>query len=261
MRFLKSVILLISLLIGTMAYSATNKNDASVREFRHAIAKETARYYTAQGDKRKWNHYRSFVYSSYRVSKMFPMFPAENQYDRILKLYCYGVNESGLRKNYVAVNVPGAKYSNGKVHRFSVDYGWIGLNEINVKHTYQIARVIQAGRSIPKGLIYPQSRVLLSSGKIPSDIKLKKIDLSDAGWARDEWVRLKKTGMNSNKIIYSIKVPFKEETQDDLDSMLVYRVIVEVERYSLGWKYDTWDTKLYEHLKKYIGEKYGWPAE
>ncbi len=79
-----------------------------------------------------------------------------------------------------------------------------------------------------------------------------KIDLTPAIESRKEYKVYKTIGMDPETIRKTIQIPFNEKTQDDIDSILIYRVLVELERYSMGWNYDTWDKELYSYLYQYV---------
>ena len=113
--------LLSVLLISAFSLGATETKKASsnTKKIDIFIAKETANYYKKEGVNRRWEEYLPFVYASERVAKMFPEFPAKDHYERVIRFYTYGAIETRLRRNQVAVNIPGVKYITGRVKGFS----------------------------------------------------------------------------------------------------------------------------------------------
>ena len=114
------------------------------------IAKETAAYYKSHGVKKHYKQFIPFAESSIRVAGYIPVYPAVDKQDRILKIFCKVGQESVFQYNFINVNVPYMTYSSGKVRSFSLDYGAAGINEGNVKYTYNIAREIQNDKAISK---------------------------------------------------------------------------------------------------------------
>ncbi len=216
------------------------------------IATETSAYYLSHGVKRKAEVFKPFANSSIRVAKMFPMYPAVDTTDRAIRLYCKGGKESMFKKNYINVNIPGMKYSSGKVKYFSLDYDWVGLNEINVVHTYAIAKAIQENRRLPKRSGNRDFRELLAEVNIPEHITLYKIDLLCAHKARKEWISYKRLGYTPRQMYDLIEVEYESRTRDQLDSALIYRLIVDLERYTLNWEYEYMDEGLYKWLTQRI---------
>src|SRR5437660_127400 len=79
------------------------------RDLRITLSEQTARYYKSE-QKRNPEEFRPFLYSAIRVAKMFPMYPANNRQDRMLRLFELGGLESFWTKNFIVINAPGAKY-------------------------------------------------------------------------------------------------------------------------------------------------------
>ncbi len=184
---------------------------------------------------------------------MFPTYPSTSAEDRVKKFMSWGAQESVWQPNFVAINIPGAKYSNGRVKFFSVDYDWPGINSENTEWAYQIASSVQQKRKLPRGL-HPRFVKALKDVRIPSNIKLKHIDPRLAAEAKKEWLRLVRSGVNVNRIASKIKVPYESTTEDDVDSMLIYRVLIEMDRHVRGWKEGSQRRDLYEHLDNlYLG--------
>lgn len=220
------------------------------------ILAQTQDYYSSRGTHRKVDTLRKFLDSAYRVARMFEDFPAQLVEDRWTRNYNYGSWESGYAPNFVNVNVPGKSYpalSGGTVSRFSVDYGWTGLNEQNVLWAYTMAKAIQDEEPVPSGWrssLSPGTETQFGRIHIPKGLVLKTIDLSTARAARNEWVRLKRKGVDPNQM--KIWVPYRETTDDDRDSLLIYRLLVEIDRKNRAWPWKTWDTDLYHICQKVV---------
>lgn len=256
MSLLKMRVLLIGFSLFAFTLNATESMKTSKsndKALRIAVSKETSKYYEQIGINRSWKKYAPFINASQRVADMFPSFPSKGRDDRMLRFYTYGAKETFLTRNRAEVNVPGAKYSTGIVRKFSIDYGWSGLNEANVKLAFYTARAIQNRTKIPGNLGRNKAFLeLIKDARIPKNINLKVIDLSTARSAKIEYKTLLNKGYNPESIRKHIRVGYREEDQDDIDSLLIYRVIIELERISLGWKYQTWDFELYNHLSDFV---------
>ena len=245
-----SKILLVAMLFlaPVMSKAKALHSDPNYVALGKELTQETKKYYQEQGAKRNIDWLNAYFQSSVRVSKIFKNFPAKDNIDRILKFYSYRGSESRFRLNYAVANIPGAKYSNGKVKRFSVDFGSAGLNQDNVTWTYEMAFAIQNDLPLPETNISKRLARELRKLKIPKNLKLKQIDLSVVSKAKKEYLYYVKKGVNLNKISNRIKIEYKEETSDELDSILIYRILVELDRIDRGWEYETWDHELYDRL-------------
>lgn len=249
--------------------SAVNGQESSsviTQELRWNLCKETALHYKQWGFKREWNEFRPFIFSAARVQKMFPMYPAKSDHDRMLIFYELGGLESFWEQNFMSVNIPGAQYSNGKVKKVSVDFTWIGLNEGTINWTYYVALAIQRGEYIPNHVPgtdwwAPKGfEETLKGAKIPKNLKLRKIDLKLAEEAKAVYYKYKKTIKDPNKlrkVVNSNLPPFEENTQDQIDSALIYRVIEELDRKCRNWPYgaDLYNHRkraLYRHLSQFV---------
>lgn len=224
------------------------------KKLRVTIAKETDLFYRKVGVNRGWEYYMPFVNSSYRVSKNFPGYPAIDNKDRLLKAYCMGSNESYLKYNFINVNIPGVRYASGRVKRFSLDYTWVGLNEENVKWTYSVAKDIQAKQPVANRAMTKKAREIINNDgvKIPKSLPLRKIDLRDASLALNQYKQLVAKGYTPDKINSIIKISFKENTADELDSALIYRMLVELDRSTRGWNYNLQNEELYKWLTQRV---------
>lgn len=249
-KYLSIFILTLSLLAAPNIL----KPEAATQETRIMLSKKMDRYYREQGVNRGASYYRPFLYSASRVAGYFPMFPAETAQERMIEFLSYSGTESEFKLGLSHINVPGARYFNGtrKVKFYSVDFGHAGLSEQNVKWTYIAAKAIQDKKPIPTNIGNRRFRKMLKNAKIPKEINLMKIDLTPAIESRKEYKVYKTIGMDPETIRKTIQIPFDEKTQDDIDSILIYRVLVELERYSMGWNYDTWDKELYSYLYQYV---------
>jgi hypothetical protein len=217
------------------------------------ITSKTVQYFSDNGIKRTVKGVRLFLDSAWRVAKMDDNFPSENFDIRWTQLFGYGGKESGYIPNYVHVNIPGVKYDclpKGKsVKKESIDWGWTGLNDDNVEWTYILAKSIQDGIPVSADFRtkYQISQTtqdeLRATLHIPKRLKLKKIDLSISKQVKKSWERQVKKGVAPSKI--RVSVPYRESTPDDKDSMLIYRIMVEVARKNVHWNYKTWDNDIY----------------
>lgn len=223
------------------------------RDLRIGLTKETALYYKRFGFKRPAEQFRPFMFSAIRVARMFPMYPGKSEQDRMLRLFEFGGLESFWQEDFVVLNVPGAFYSNGKVKRVSVDFSAWGLNENSVEWTYAVALAIQQNRQLPKRIgswyRHPKFEALIKGAKIPKTIKLRKIDLAVAEeYKRDYFIQksIFRDPEALRKVMIDRAPVWSENTQDDIDSTLIYRVIEELDRKARGWKYGQ---ELYAHEK------------
>jgi len=230
-------------------------NTTNYSEAREELSKKTVSYYKKAGWTRDEDRFHYFLQSAANVAEMFPMYPAKNKFDRMLKMYCYGGQESIYRLCFININVPGATYINGKLHvrNYSLDYDWVGLNDMNVIWTKKVAEDIQNQRPISKKYATQKLINILKGAYIPKTIKLKEINTKISHNIKAEWRRLDKAGYHPNNILQQLnKIPtgYMSYTQNDLDSLLIYRIIVELDRITRGWDYETYDKELYNYLKK-----------
>lgn len=215
--------------------------------FVNAVATETRTYMKTEGYYVDKYDLIVFTKSSYRVANMFPSFPSTDKSDRVKKFMSWGGQESVWKPNYVAINIPGAKYATGRVKRFSVDFDWTGINSENLKWTYELATAIQQRRPLPKGT-NKTLRVMLQDVRIPKDLKLKRIDYSSVVEAKKQYRVLNAMYRDKNKIAEKITIAYSSTTEDDVDSMLIYRILVEMDRQARGWEQGAYHDRLYSHL-------------
>ena len=260
MTKLKIILLLCLILIGKSLFAEQLKFD---KQFKVEVAKQTSAYYKQWGIKRSYTKFIPFITSSVKVSKIFPTYlDGLSQKERILSLYCMGASESYLKRNYVNVNVPGYHYASGKVRFFSLDYGWAGLNDDEVDNTYRIAKILQDKRGFkfsrlhPSPLWFPNRQFIndMDGVVIPNNINLYKISLKQSADARTLYRQYKKEKKSPVEIYRLIKptVSFSESGQDQLDSLLIYRTLVEIDRADRGWSYNNRDKELYKWLLKTV---------
>ena len=222
------------------------------KAFRIQLAKETATYYNKIGLKREYTHYLPFVNSAINTAKYFPMYPVEDELDRVLSIYTMPGKESYYKYNFVNVNVPGMKYSSGKVKQFGLDYTSVGLNEGNITWTYRIAKDIQNNKTLKNKYASRHLINKLEGAYIPKDLYLRPIDLSSAKLAK-QWYRYYLSQGYTAKQIYftmSKQIKFKENTVEEIQSAFIYRAIVEIDRDTRGWNHTLKDEKLYSWLKQ-----------
>jgi hypothetical protein len=182
---------------------------------------------------------------------MISAFPSTDPQKNWLALFAYGSRESSYKKDFVQVNIPGKAYpglGSGKtVNHFSIDYGWTGLNQINVRWAYLCAKALQEGKKLPpevcRNITKETQLEIVKVFKIPKTLKLKRIDLRSARLARTSYNWYLTQPISPERI--KINVPYQELTKDDLDSMLIYRALVEIDRRNRGWEWESWDGKLF----------------
>jgi hypothetical protein len=190
--------------------------------------------------------------AAYHVAKMWTSWPATDFHERVARNIGWGGKESEFRVDYVHYNIPGKPYpglKGLKVKRFSVDYGWAGLNEENVESTYQLALAIQQHRHVSVAELrrlgfYPTIyRELKTRLKIPADLKLFHIDTSTSEDAQRQYDYQKRAHIAPKQI--RISIPYEEYSQDAIDSVLLYRTIEEFDRYLRKWPYQSWDSDAF----------------
>lgn len=218
-----------------------------------AVLAEASAYYKESGLRRSPRHLKKYLESALRVSEMVRGFPSPNSYDNALRFFCWGAIEGQFVKDYVATNIPGMKINPrlGSVSWFSVDYGWAGVNEINVVWTYRYAVALQRGvkpNKVLRDQLHNSAEAFVAANiRIPAKLALKRVSVVGAKQAKAYWLR---TGDRRHKSYYQLVSGFHENSADDLDSMLLYRVLVEVDRRHRGWTYRTWEKPLYRRLAK-----------
>ncbi len=195
---------------------------------------------------------RPYLNASYHVAKMWKQFPHADFHQRVACYIGWGGMESGFEKDYIHYNIPHKPYPglNGlKVKKFSVDYSWAGLNEGAVIPSYTVARALQTGRVMSRkelrqlGMhpaLYVELKKVL---KVPQDLSLFQIDLTTAPEAKRQYLEQVKRKVKPTKI--SISVPYEEDTQDKIDSVLLYRTIWEYDRYLRKWPWKSYKSEAY----------------
>ncbi len=215
----------------------------------------TADYFAKRGFPRPASRLKPFLDSSHRVAEMVKGFPTYDPIENAHTYFAYGGQESVYRWSYVNINFPGQKFQNNtEVKRFSLDYGWIGLNDINISLTYIVARALQEGKPLPnwvKVSLHPDARKFLRSHvRVPKDLKLLWIRPGMGKEALNQWKWAKSKRMNNRLFKKRFSHSFREKTEDDLDSMLLYRIIIEIDRRARGWEYKTWNKGVFKTLRQ-----------
>lgn len=238
--------------------------DPYLEQTRKNLVIETKNFYTNRGVKRKETELRKIMTASYITATIFKNYPALSIQERMAKFSCYSAQEQGSRLNCVEFNIPGTTMGNSgrTIKRFSLDFGHSGLNDMNVKWTYAIASVLQNYDGESKRRLLRKLKIKynindrlireLQDIKIPKDIKLKRIDYSLHRIARLQYNYLKSNGVSPNKMRKILKVNYSENTQDEVTSLMIYRVLVELDRYSRGWSVDVYEKDLYSYLCQFI---------
>ena len=216
------------------------------------ICSETEEYYHKKGIYKKTKELLPFLDSAIRVSKMYKGFPELTERDSAIKYFCWGAIESQFERNFVYVNIPGTNCPgiDKSVKRFSLDFGWAGINSLNTKWVYEIAESLRDNRPPSKNVLsglHPKTFPFLKKNfRIPNSLPLKRINgtklkkkyQNDYAW----FVKTKRKGK------YRPHIPYTEETDSDLDSILIYRAIIETDRMFRGWEWRTWDKPLHQKL-------------
>ncbi len=149
------------------------------------------------------------------------------------------------------VNVPGVYLPNDKktIKRFSLDYTPIGVNEQNIRWSYEVAKALQMenGKRKTKELKHLRVKYNLnkkfidsiSTAQIPAGVNLLKIDDSKRSWVVLEYKRMLKAGIRPLQIKKALERQLngkKDHTYNEIESFMVYRVLIEEDRYFRGWK-------------------------
>ncbi len=191
---------------------------------------------TALTDKEKIN------YAATRVDKWF--YKAEPNLKP--KIMAMGKNESGNILGAYAINVPGVhlKKYDKTIKTLSIDYSYIGVNNLSLDWTYQIAKALQIEdiQLRKKKLEYLRKRYYLNRDfiqkigcvYIPANVKLKRLT-QDTGWLEKDYDKIKYLSPNKARLYLNKKYVFKEDTLNEVESMTVYRVLEELDRQERGW--------------------------
>lgn len=225
---------------------------------------DTERFYETSVERIN-KHYRRnvrpYMNSAYHVAKWWSSWPSADFHERVSRNIGWGGKESEFRVDYIHYNIPGKPYpglKGLKVKKFSVDYGWAGLNEGNVYHTYAVAYAVQNNKTISRGQLlrmglHPSMMTEITKHlKIPKGLKLYRIDTSTAREARIQYDRQIRLRIPPKQI--KISVPYEEPDQDAIDSILLYRTIEEFDRYLRGWPYQSWDSDAYTICQDILAE-------
>jgi hypothetical protein len=201
---------------------------------------ETEEYLREQGDKNvpPYRLYAMLLAANYSV-RWLPEVGDGDFICRMCQRFCYASNESRFQHNIIHPNIPGYTPGVKSNARFSVDIGYVGLNDQHIP-------------SVTK-----ETMELQQKGVIPTTLRLVRIETS---WIQDlhlgyRWY-LKKHISPSRMKFYMPK--YHETTQDDYTSMMVYRVLVEQARLEhvvvkgeyagQSWKNNVYDKVLYKRL-------------
>lgn len=163
---------------------------------------------------------RKMVNAAYLTATIFPDFGPRDFAERLAEHLSYGYGETRWTAGNISYNLPG--HTPG-VSRFSVDCYWPGLNEV---HLYG------------KNNVRKEAVKLQESGVIPSNISLMWFPAKSAfDKAHADYKRQKAAGIRAKKMKFSVKI--YEQTQDQITSALIYRIMIEKERREWGM------TKMY----------------
>lgn len=113
--------------------------------------------------------------------------------------------EETRHKDLICFNIPGVKYKTGRVKRFSIDYGWVGINSRNFKFAMLKAQQLQF------------------EGQIPRDLRLYKFP------SMKKYFRMYRQGKKLKEVEFACDLDCKK-------SMLIYRIIIEEDRGKYKWQ-------------------------
>jgi hypothetical protein len=175
---------------------------------------------------------KKMVNAAFITATIFPDFGPSDYIERVVEHLSYGYGETRWQAGTVSYNLPG--YTPG-VRKFSVDCYWPGLNEIHLYGKHNIRK---------------EAVKLQNKGVIPKDIKLMWFPPKRSfDQARTDYLRQKKAHIKPKKMHFSVTI--YEETQDDITSALIYRIMIERTRRDLGMKTEYY-SKANRNAKKYL---------
>ncbi len=167
-------------------------------------------------------------------------FYSEQRVNKMLEL------ETGKKLGILYFNIPGLKIKryNQRIKNFTVDYGVAQINEINIVWTYEICKILREPISLKRnkklvsaGYKYGVHRNLISdllNKQIPP-IKLKKIEpLQKEAYL--DYLRIKNKNWKVILKELNEKYSYQELTINDIESSILYRILVEKDREARGWK-------------------------
>lgn len=234
-------------------------------EFRNEVAywkilTATVDHYIQFGRRLRPERFKPYLDSSFRVAEYVKDWPVPDRTQRAMRYFGYGAAECGFHRDYYNVNVPGQVVRvphKVTIKTFSIDYGWTGICHqrafSNTEWAYQVALALQTGQFTPalEKSLHPVALARLKrSVHIPPTLKLKKIDVSGFKAAEAEWKWQKSQGVSPYKMKFDIK--YRERTPDDIDSVLLYRIIIDIDRQARGWPWGQWKQSFLEELKKAV---------
>lgn len=245
--------LILALLLISSAVMCKDIESPYLKNDRVKLSNKIVRYYNNHGVTRKSKEFRPYVWSSLKVARMFPMYPAKNEWDRTLKFISFGAKETDFyTKNNIIVNVPGEQFGKLKVRHFTVDFGWAGVNSQNIGRSYRIAKCIQDKKEIPSSLLVDRElrNELYKYAYIPKDIKL----VVPSDWiltnSYKQYRKMIREGYSVKQIKNKLRYIPKEPNSNEIDSILIYRVIIELERKYNNLSYETYHKNMYNYLRR-----------
>ena len=160
---------------------------------------------------------KKMVNAAFLTAEAFPDFGPSDFYERAAYHLSYGYGETRWRLGDVSYNLPG--FTPG-VRHFSVDIWWAGLNEENFR-----------GKDNLRTLAVRLQR----DGKLPKNMQLMYPPLQHQfARAHAEYKAQLKAHVKPKAMTFHVRI--YEETQDDVTSALIYRIIEERMRRSYGLK-------------------------
>lgn len=253
MGYMKKLIICLVLFL-TLGLNLQAKKHDPMDKVKNFYLNRTHQYYLRYNkSSRKKEEFAPYMDSAFRVAKMMPIYPARDEVDRAIKLFSFGKKETDYYQyNNVVFNVPGAYYGRLKVREFSVDFSWVQNNSENINRYYEVAKAIQDLRPIPKRLIFNRALAqdLYEYCYIPQSVYLQKPPMEIVRKSLDEYRFMKNFGYSPNEIrsILKKKYRYYETTGDQLDSDLIIRTLIELERCYNDKYYGEYDKKFYIYL-------------
>lgn len=157
----------------------------------------------------------------------------------------------GDLNKYYHLNIPGVYLPPFKktIQTFTIDYSFMGINEINVNWSYEVAKALQIENPVKKVRqlkrlkikynLKNQFIISLYSKEIPPQIQLFKIETGIKPQIAFKRARMLKQGKSPLQIKNSLERQLdtkKNYSSNDIESFIIYRVLIEQERCSRGWK-------------------------
>lgn len=162
------------------------------------------------------------------------------------KIVGMGHNESRNKLGAYAVNVPGVylKRYDKTIVTLSMDYGFIGVNNQSLSWTYQVTKALQIQDRQRKIHVLNQLRrkyylnkkfiESIYSVSIPQTLQVRYIDPSIEYLHRD-YKEISNLPPLTVRRILNAKYQFPEQSYNEIESIIIFRVLEELDRQYRGW--------------------------